>query len=318
MKVSVYCTVYNHEKYIRSALEGFVSQITNFDYEVYVHDDASTDRSADIIREYARKYPNIIKPIFQTENQYSKKVDIFEAFICPQLSGDYIACCEGDDYWTDPHKLQIQADFLDSHPEYCACVHNSYLHDLRTGKQTVMYGREDRDIGFLDVVQSGSACYQTASLMHRREYALNMPDFYCNTIKHGFGDYPLSIYLALSGKIRYLGKIMSVYRFGSASSWTASNTRDPHKNALFYLHTVQMLEEVNTYTQGEYEAVIRPIILRNEYEALYYDEHYGQLRKPPYRSLYLAQPLSHRTKTYLKQFAKPFYHIYRKYKYARL
>lgn len=318
MKVSVYCTVYNHEKYIRSALEGFVSQITNFDYEVYVHDDASTDRSADIIREYAQKYPNIIKPIFQTENQYSKKVDIFATFICPRLSGDYIACCEGDDYWIDPHKLQIQADFLDSHPEYCACVHNSYLHDLRTGKQSVMYGREDLDIGFLDVVQSGSACYQTASLMYRREYAQNRPDFYYNTKKHGFGDYPFSIYLALSGKIRYLGRIMSVYRFGSASSWTVSNTRDPHKNALSYLHTVQMLEEVNTYTQGEYETVIRPIILRNEYEALYYDEHYSQLRKPPYRSLYLAKPLSYRTKTYLKQFAKPFYHIYRRLKYARL
>lgn len=93
--VSVYCLAYNHEKYIRHTLNGFVSQKTNFRYEVFVHDDASTDNTASIIQEYADKYPDIIKPIFQTENQHSQKIPIIATHILPKMSGKYIAACEG-------------------------------------------------------------------------------------------------------------------------------------------------------------------------------------------------------------------------------
>ena len=110
--VSVFCTAYNHEAYIRDALEGFVSQQTNFPFEVLIHDDASTDGTANIIREYAQKYPNIIRPVYQTQNQYSQKVPIIKTFLGPIAQGKYIAYCEGDDYWCDPLKLQRQVDFL--------------------------------------------------------------------------------------------------------------------------------------------------------------------------------------------------------------
>ena len=106
--VSVICNTYNHEKYIKSALDGFVMQKTNFEYEVLIHDDASTDSTADIIREYEKKYPDIIKPIYQSENQYSKKVPISKTYQYSRAKGKYIAICEGDDYWTDPFKLQKQ------------------------------------------------------------------------------------------------------------------------------------------------------------------------------------------------------------------
>lgn len=318
MKVSVYCTVYNHEKYVKDALEGFVNQVTDFEYEVFVHDDASTDGSAEIIREYAEKYPDIIKPIFQTENQYSKNVSIFETFFRPRMRGEYVAACEGDDFWTDPHKLQMQVDFLDSHPEYSACVHNCCMLDVRTNQKRVMYGSEDYDVGFLDVIQGGSACYQTASLMYRMQYAQNRPDFYYHASRNGFGDYPMSIHLALSGKIRFLGQVMSVYRFGSGSSWTAKNTRDMHKNALYYRHAAQMLEEINDYTDRKYDAEIEKVVVRHRYMELYFDEKYSQLRKPPYRDLYLTEPVSYRLKTYLKQFANPVYHAFRKIKYSRV
>ena len=89
--VSVYCLTYNHEKYIKDALEGFINQKTDFEYEVFVHDDASTDNTAKIIKEYAQKYPHIIKPILQKENQYSKGVKIFYQYIYPRISGKYIA-----------------------------------------------------------------------------------------------------------------------------------------------------------------------------------------------------------------------------------
>ena len=116
--VSIVSMAFNHAAFLRDCLDGLVMQETGFPYEVIVHDDASTDGSAEIIEEYASKYPGLIQPILQQENQYSKKVHIGNTFIYPKVRGKYIAMCEGDDYWTDPHKLQRQVDFLESHPEY--------------------------------------------------------------------------------------------------------------------------------------------------------------------------------------------------------
>lgn len=121
--VSIKCLVYNHEKFIRETLEGFIMQKTNFRFEAIVHDDASTDNTANIIREYAEKYPGIIKPIYEIENQYSKKDSSLSRIINEACTGKYIAMCEGDDYWTDPYKLQKQVDFLESHPDYVLCSH---------------------------------------------------------------------------------------------------------------------------------------------------------------------------------------------------
>lgn len=119
--VSVLCMTYNHESYIRQCLEGFVMQKTDFAFEVIVHDDASTDYTADIIREYEEKYPEIIKPIYQVENQYSKQYPNYETVVEPKLKGKYIALCEGDDFWNNDRKLQMQYDAMEANPECSAC-----------------------------------------------------------------------------------------------------------------------------------------------------------------------------------------------------
>jgi glycosyltransferase involved in cell wall biosynthesis len=116
LMVSICCAAYNHEEYIAAALDGFLMQKADFSYEILVHDDASTDNTAKIIKEYEQNYPDIIKPIYQTENQYSKKVKISSAYNFPRAKGKYIAWCEGDDYWTDPLKLQTQVDYMEAHP----------------------------------------------------------------------------------------------------------------------------------------------------------------------------------------------------------
>ena len=126
--VSISCITYNHEPYIAQSLDGFLMQKTSFPFEVLIHDDASTDRTADIIREYEKKFPKIIKPIYQKENQYSKgNRSILASFVYPRAKGKYIALCEGDDYWIDENKLQIQVDFLESNPEYGMCYTNFNL-----------------------------------------------------------------------------------------------------------------------------------------------------------------------------------------------
>lgn len=116
--VSIGCITYNHEKYIRDAIKGFLMQKTTFPFEILIHDDASTDGTADIIREYEKKYPDKIKPIYQMENQYSKGIPISATYQFPRARGKYIALCEGDDYWTDPYKLQKQVDFLEKNIDY--------------------------------------------------------------------------------------------------------------------------------------------------------------------------------------------------------
>lgn len=126
--VSISCITYNHEPYIAQTLDGFLMQKTSFPFEILIHDDASTDRTADIIREYEKKFPNLIKPIYQKENQYSKGfTSVSAAWNFPRAQGKYIALCEGDDYWIDENKLQMQVDFLENNPEYGMCYTNFNL-----------------------------------------------------------------------------------------------------------------------------------------------------------------------------------------------
>ena len=175
--VTIQCLTYNHEPFIRQCLEGFVMQATNFRFEAIVHDDASTDRTAAIIKEYADKYPDIIKPIFEVENQYSKHDGTIGRSIRENTHGKYIAMCEGDDYWTDPYKLQKQVDFLESHPDYVMCSHrfNQYIQDknfLEEEKDSTFQGA-DYDLKNLI---GGKWLTQTLTVMYRRS-ALDLKEY---------------------------------------------------------------------------------------------------------------------------------------------
>lgn len=121
--VSICCLTYNHAPYIRECLDGFLMQQVDFPIEIIIHDDASTDGTQDILREYQEKYPDLFHLILQTENQYSKGKNVVLDYIYPQIKGKYVASCEGDDYWIDPHKLQKQVGFLEAHPDYSVCCH---------------------------------------------------------------------------------------------------------------------------------------------------------------------------------------------------
>lgn len=128
--VAIRCITYNHEKYLREALESFVMQQTDFPYIAIVHEDASTDSTAEILKEYAEKYPDIIFPIYEEENQYSKKNGVIRAIMkeAVEVSGaKYVAFCEGDDYWIDPLKLQRQINYLETHPDYSITFHNARI-----------------------------------------------------------------------------------------------------------------------------------------------------------------------------------------------
>ena len=223
--VSVICTVYNHEKYLRKCLDGFVMQKTNFKFEVLINDDASTDGSADIIREYEKKYPDIIKPIYQTENQYSKGVNISSTFLLPRAKGKYLAWCEGDDYWCNEYKLQKQFDILENNPNIYMCVHKV--------KNINEQGEE---------IQGCIPCIDLKNVIITSEYIIkNLNNFYFQlssyffnlykyrTLKKDYeslfklcpvGDKVIIASWALETDFYFIDEVMSKYRCNSVGSWT--------------------------------------------------------------------------------------------------
>lgn len=208
--VSICTLAYNHGKYIRQCLESLVTQVTDFPYEVIVHDDASTDDTASIIREYELKYPDIVKPIYQKENQYSKGISIGATHIYPRAEGKYIAECEGDDWWTDPYKLQKQVDFLESHPDYSMCC-TSYG-SFRMSDGFVKPGSGvGMDIGMRNLMKKNSI--GTLTVMYRREFLFEyLENVLPSMPKFRMGDIPLWLFMASRGKIHKLADITAMYR----------------------------------------------------------------------------------------------------------
>lgn len=125
--VSIMCLTYNQEKYVRETLDGFLMQVTDFPFEIYIHDDCSTDGTPDIIKEYQEKYPMLIRVCIEKENQYQKGSTMITEISVPYMKGKYIAYCEGDDFWIDPQKLQKQVDFLENNPDYKMCYTNFHI-----------------------------------------------------------------------------------------------------------------------------------------------------------------------------------------------
>lgn len=209
--VSICCITYNHAPYIRQCLDGFVMQKTNFQYEILIHDDASTDGTADIIREYESKYPGLIKPIYQIENQYSKGKNISATYNWPRAIGKYIAQCEGDDYWTDPLKLQKQVDFLESHPEYSMCFHRAEI-KIQGVDRSKCGARceyvQDKEYSATDLFAEWIV--PTASIVYDRQrvnqYSIKHPKWATR------GDIILVLKCAHVGKVWGMSDKMSVYR----------------------------------------------------------------------------------------------------------
>ena len=316
-KVSVLCAAYNHEEYLRQTLDSFLNQKTDFPFEVLVNDDASTDNTGDIIREYAAKHPEVIRPFYQKENLYSRRINLYDVVFFPACRGEYIAVCEGDDYWNDPEKLQLQVDWLDAHPEYSACVHNS-IGRFSDQPDKVLFAQDgDRDIPFEQVVQGMSHAYHTSSILARREFILNPPDYRDVAYHQGyFTDYAIGVRLGLSGKVRFLDRCMSVYRIGSnPSAWSRGVGQEYHKLKRFVSGEIAMLKTVKQHPLTEtQEAAIDQVLLEREYELLYIEGRVDEMVKPPYDKIHKSMGKGRIISTELKRRLPHLHRLYRKHR----
>lgn len=268
--VTVLCTAYNQCQYIQYALDGFVQQKTDFCFEVIVHDDASTDGTTEIIKEYAEKYPDIIIPYYEQQNQYSQGVSIFD-LLMPHIRGKYIALCEGDDFWCDPQKLQKQVDSIENNAEIVACVHNAWKIDCISGEKCTYSKRKES--GFLsvdEIVQWGEHGYATATLLVRKEYFNPPKELKMKSV----GDYPRAVFMVLTGKIFFIAECMAVYRYRANGSWTNTQNEDVERFRDNVEDMIRMLKNADSYSNKKYHE-----IFQKQIESLFYTLSLQMMRK---------------------------------------
>lgn len=217
--LSVFSWAFNHKDFIRESIESILVQRTNFKVEIIIHDDASSDGTKEIIKEYQNKYPFLFNNILQEENQWSQGKSVMTPLI-EKPKGKYIALTHGDDYWTDPHKLQKQVDFLEANTDYTLVYHPCMeMKNEMIRKEILNYSKNNYDITVEELLKFNKI--HTPSVVFKSS-VFPPPDWFINC---PVGDYPLWILLGLKGKIRCIVEYMSVYRIHIDSTWSSQNLK---------------------------------------------------------------------------------------------
>lgn len=308
IKVSICCLAYNHEKYIAKCLEGFLMQKTDFPFEVLIHDDFSSDKTGDIIREYARKYPEIIKPILETKNQFCNLgiSGIYREILYPMAKGKYITYCEGDDYWSSPEKLQKQVDILEEHPECKMCLH--YTRVVDENENLSDWGYPLKRIGsgiysgydFMKGLTDG-IFFHTTSFMCRKDYILKMiqsvPDFY---LESDVDDVPLLLYMGQLGSVFYLDEELTCYRRNSIGSWTESQKGNIDRIVSHKWRMIRMYEKYNLFTNGKYEDLVNHWIDNERFMIAEHEHDFREMRKAKYKGFLKNRSMRFKVSVFLR------------------
>lgn len=296
--VSIICTTYNQDQYIEDAIKSFLMQITDFSYEIIIHDDASTDNTKEIIEAYEKLYPERIHAILQTENKYSKGINILESYELPVARGKYIAFCEGDDYWTDPYKLKKQVEMLEKHQECDVCAHAASVVRAqdKTEIRQIAPSTQNEIFETREVILGDGGFVATNSLMMRRSLFECIPDFR----KEYRIDYSLQIWGALRGGMIYLPENMSSYRECAQSSWTNRMNKDIPRYLNHYEKLIMMLEKLDIYTNHKYSKEISNRIKWQRFQMLIIQQENRKIISGNYTEFLKEMPFKDRYKIYIK------------------
>ena len=254
-KVSVFMLTYNHEQYIKQALDSALAQETDFDVEIVIGEDCSTDNTRAIVADYVVRYPGRIRTLFHDANVGMSRNVVLVLEAC---TGEYIALLEGDDYWTDPHKLQKQVDFLDAHPDYAISAHNVTVlkSDGQSGtSESLYYSKPPFDTYTIGELAKGNVL-PTASCVYRNYFTAGpsptgVPSW-LNQAK--IGDFCLHMLTARFGKVKYFHETMGIYRVHQGGVWSIQS--ELMRNAVIF-DTIQLMK-------GEFDGDARNGL--NEYQ----------------------------------------------------
>lgn len=255
--VSICCITYNHEEFIRQSIESFLMQETSFPYEIIIHDDASTDGTSNIIREYESKYPGVIKPIYQTENQYSIENMLPFLSALRAAKGKYIAICEGDDYWIDPLKLHKQIAEMERHSDCAISFHPAVIKwddEVHDDEIICNHSKEPRIFSIEDVIRGGGSSFiPTASIVFSSTVIPRILAFFAYSKHYPYGDYFIQILGSEMGGALYLNDIMSAYRKNVPGSYSeALEKRDPSYLSSQVVSTLESYREIDEFTDLKY------------------------------------------------------------------
>ncbi len=258
--VSIWCLTYNHKNYLESAIEGFLQQETDFEYEIIIHDDASTDGTDEIIHKYVREYPNRIKAIIQPKNLYGSLsikefLLIVRTAMMKQSVGKYIASCEGDDFWIDRHKLQMQIRYMEAHSDCTMTAHNAVILDMENGNtiKTMNPYDRDKDLSIEEMIMWYRGNIPTASRVVKREYAISK-GFFEGTMASA--DWSMQLYCGVKGKVHYFDRIMSCYRANTPVSYTKTVWANDRKRYGIRLDQMYFFRLFDEYTKGAYREFV--------------------------------------------------------------
>lgn len=242
--VSICSITYNHAAYIRQCLEGMLMQQTSFNYEIIINDDCSTDGTTQILKEYHRKYPDIIKPIYHESNLYSQgQRNFLTKYVFPSAKGKYIAICEGDDYWTDPLKLQKQVEFMESHKDCSLCFHGAeVLNDWN--------GTSDESSPYSKYLTVGSRRYSADEVLQQLPLVPTCSIMFRGSLKDSIvknkrffvGDIIIILSMAEKGELWSIGDCMAVYR-RQQNGWVMSQKRNSSKYSARALDNLRAIKE---------------------------------------------------------------------------
>jgi len=306
--VSINCITFNHEEYIADAIESFLMQKTDFDFEIIIGEDCSTDNTKEIVGMYVKLYPEKIKLIESEHNVgFAKNAQrVFD-----KSRGKYIAECEGDDYWTDPYKLQKQVDYLEENPGCSLSFHAANIVQA-PNKPTVRKVKpynEDRISPMEDFISGGGEFCSTASLVYPRKLMESSPTFFRNS---HVGDFPLQLILASQGYAYYIDEFMSVYRKGVKGSWSkeqqvGGNVRD--KMIKSTKGDIEILVNFNKYTDSKYTVEISKSIRKKEFEVFLLKKKLKNQRNVKYKKSIKEFGFKEKMKIYAKCYFPKYYLI---------
>ncbi len=287
--VTVVCIAYNQAKYIRQCMESIVSQKTDFPFELLIHDDCSTDGTTEIIREFEQNYPDIVKPLYEEENQYKKGNVMPSYLVLPHVKGEYVAFCEGDDYWDDPLKLQKQYDALQANPDCHMCVHRV---------KTVWENGEDAGISIPKKFSGTQTIPSKTFIRSVEDFQFHLLSFFFrgDDIRAYIQDLPTfakladvsdecyELYFGNLGNVYFIDETMASHRAGSIGCWNSRNQDE--KRVKHHERMIAAMEAYDTYTQGNYHDVCEHYILHQHYHIATIRKDYKTQLKKENREFY--------------------------------
>lgn len=272
--VSIICNTYNHELYVRDAIEGFLNQKTTFPFEVLIHDDASTDSTALIIKDYQTRYPSIIKPILQSVNQQSQGKSVTNSFGYPRVKGEFVAFCEGDDYWIDPYKLERQVEELNKYKDVNICFHPAITLNQKNERDVnCNYSDKIKVYKFTTVLKGGGGFMPTASVVFRYSVISQILSFYQQYPQKGVvGDIVFQFLGSLPGGVLYIPIKASIYRVFALHSWSSRITSDSRYYFSVALDTIAKYQDLNRFTNHAYEKKFQSVLMKRVLTYMNYKE----------------------------------------------